>query len=136
MLLGELGFWDQVWLALIDKGAIAAVAAAGGFWLARILERFRVDLAQQADKERLRAQRQLDYVERQLSEFYYPIYIRLRTDGAVWDTILARGKDDPLRKAIGEQTEKNVLLPNHEAIVAIIQSKIHLAELDQTIKLP
>ena len=32
---------------------------------------------------------------------------------------------------VGTQIEKDVLLPNHKAIVAIIQSKIHLAESDE-----
>jgi hypothetical protein len=62
----------------------------------------------------------------------HPIYIRLHIDGATWERILDRHHgNDELRKRIGEEIEKNVILPNHEAIVAIIQSKIHLAEADQ-----
>jgi hypothetical protein len=132
MLLAELRFEQQIWLTILDKFALAALAAIGGFWLNRILERFKSDRARENERERLRAQKQLDYLERQLSEFYYPIYIRLYVDGAVWTKILARDKNDELRKAVGEHIEKNVLLPNHEAIVSIIQSKIHLSESDKT----
>jgi hypothetical protein len=110
---------------------IAAIAAAAGFWLSRLLERMKADLALQKDQERIRTEKRLDYLERQLSEFYYPLYIGLHVDGAVWDTILARDKDDEIRKKIGEQIDKDVLLPNHEKLILVIQSKIHLAEADQ-----
>jgi hypothetical protein len=94
------------------------------------IEEFRSVLGRQSDRERLLAQKHLDYLERQLTEFYYPLYIGLYVDSAVWDTILARNKDDPLRKAIGERIEKDVLLPNHDRMLSVIQSKIHLADAD------
>ena len=125
-------FNEQLTITLIDKALIGALVLIAGFWLNRILERFKSDRARENERERLRAQKHLDYLERQLSEFYYPIYVRLHIDGATWDRILDRNKgNDEVRRRIGEEIEKNVLLPNHEATVAIIQSKIHLAESDQ-----
>ena len=125
-------FNEQLVITLIDKAAIGALLLIAGFWLNRILERFKSERARENERERLRAQKHLDYLERQLSEFYYPIYVRLHVDGATWDRILDRSKGhDELRQRIGTEIEKNVLLPNHEAIVSIIQTKIHLAESDQ-----
>jgi hypothetical protein len=125
-------FNEQLIITIVDKAAIGALLLIAGFWLNRFLERFKADHARENERERLRAQKHLDYLDRQLSEFYYPIYIRLHIDGATWERILDRHHgNDELRKRIGEEIEKNVLLPNHEAIVAIIQSKIHLAEADQ-----
>jgi hypothetical protein len=127
----EENFGQKVWLLVIDKLLIAAIAAAAGFWLSRLLENVKADLALQNERKRIRGEKQLDYLERQLSEFYYPLYIGLHVDGAVWNTILARDRGDDLREKIGEQIEKDVLLPNHEKMISIIQSKIHLAEADQ-----
>lgn len=125
-------FNEQLIITLVDKGAIGAVVLIGAFWLNKFLERFKAERARDNERERLRAQKHLDYLDRQLSEFYYPIYIRLFIDSATWERILDRHRgDDELRKRIGEEIEKNVILPNHEAIVSIIQSKIHLAEDDR-----
>jgi hypothetical protein len=125
-------FKEQLIITIVDKAAIGALLLIAGFWLNRFLERFKADRARENERERLRAQKHLDYLDRQLSEFYYPIYIRLHVDGAIWEHILdwEHGNNE-LRERIGEEIEKNVLLPNHEAIVAVIQSKIHLAEADQ-----
>ena len=124
-------FKEQLIITIVDKAAIGALVLIVAFGLNRVLERFKADRARENDRERVREQKQLDYIERQLSEFYYPIYIRLHIDGATWRRILDRehGNDD-LRSKVGTAIETDVLLPNHEAIVAIIQSKIHLAEED------
>jgi hypothetical protein len=127
-----MNFREQLVITIIDKAAIGALLLIAAFGLNRLIERFKAAMARENDRERLRTQKQIEYIERQLSEFYYPIYVRLHVDGATWRRILDRqhGNDD-LRSRVGAQIEKDVLLPNHEAIVAIIQSKIHLAESDQ-----
>jgi hypothetical protein len=125
-------FKEQLTITLIDKAAIGVLILVAAYWVNRALERFKADQTRQSDRERLRIQKQVEYLDRQLSEFYYPIYIRLHIDGATWNRILDRehGSED-LRARVGSEIEKDVLLPNHEAIVQIIQSKIHLAESDQ-----
>ena len=126
-----MNFREELIITIVDKAAIGGLVLIAGFWLNRFLERFKADRARENERERVRAQKHLDYLDRQLSEFYYPIYIRLFIDGATWERILDRRTgNDELRKRIGDEIEKNVILPNHEAIVGIIQSKIHLAEDD------
>src|SRR5437879_461411 len=125
-------FKEQLIVTVVDKAAIGGLLLFGGFWLNRLLEGFKAERSRDNERERLRAQKHLDYLDRQLSEFYYPIYIRLFIDGATWERILDRHRgDDELRKRVGEEIERTVILPNHEAIVDIIQSKIHLAEDDE-----
>lgn len=124
-------FYEQLTITLVDKAAIGALLLLAGFGLNRLLERFKADRARENEREKLRNQKQVDYLERQLSEFYNPICIRLHIDGATWRRILDRQHgDDDLRSKVGRQIEKDVLLPNHEAVVSIIQSKIHLAVAD------
>lgn len=77
------------------------------------------------------AQKQLDLLERQLAEFYWPLYLRLEKDNAVWGKILHRDdRTDPIRQKVAWQIESEFLLPNHEAIIKIVEEKIHLANPD------
>ena len=71
-------------------------------------------------------------LEKRLSQFYWPIYLRLQRDNVVWSKILDRdGQSDDEHRQLGRQIEKGVLLPNHSEIVKIIESNIHLAALDK-----
>jgi|RhiMetdeSRZDD1v2_1073273.scaffolds.fasta_scaffold280330_3 hypothetical protein len=123
---------EEIIKILLDKLAIGGLLLLVGFLINKSIERFR---SAQALKNELNKQRfvtQLQFIERQLSEFYWPIYLRLQKDNAVWRRILDRQKDadDPLHK-IGAEIEGNFILPNHGEIVKIIEEKIHLAKLDE-----
>src|SRR6185295_3529658 len=79
----------------------------------------------------LRRNKKLELLERQLSEFYWPVYLRLQKDNAVWQKILdSRNKEDSLRQRVGTEIEKTFILPNHDEIIKLIESKIHLAKAD------
>lgn len=62
-------------------------------------------------------------LETQLSEFYWPIYLRLIQNEATWEHLLG--------SPFGRVFEKEIVLPNHEAIVARIQGCAHLADADR-----
>lgn len=71
-------------------------------------------------------------LEKRLSQFYWPVYIRLQRDNVVWQKILDReNQSDTERQQLAFQIEQGVLLPNHAEIVKIIESNIHLAALDK-----
>jgi hypothetical protein len=71
-------------------------------------------------------------LERRLSEFYWPIYLRLQRDNVVWEKILEREHpSDHERRDLAYQIEQDILLPNHSEIVKIIESNIHLAGADK-----
>lgn len=71
--------------------------------------------------------KQIDLISQQLSEFYLPLYFHLEKDNAVWEKILDRNKEDPLRQKVAKEIEKNFILANHEEIIKIIESKFYLA---------
>jgi hypothetical protein len=77
----------------------------------------------------------LQRVERQLSEFYWPVYLRLQKDNTVWRRLLDKDREaeDP-RSRIGSRIEADVILPNHRELVEIIEAKIHLAEADAALQ--
>lgn len=69
-----------------------------------------------------------DFIDRQLSEFYYPIKLRLEKDTAVWQ--LSGQLSEKNRKKTGDDfskyIENSVIIPNHEEIVGIISKNFGL----------
>jgi hypothetical protein len=66
--------------------------------------------------------------ERQLSEFYWPIYIRLYNNNAVWLRLIEKDSlSDNIGNKIAEKIEDEVILKNHLEIENIIKSSIHIA---------
>lgn len=122
---------EQLFASFIDKLLLAGILAYVVYRMNRLLEEVRRRNAAANDMARLVNTKRLDYLERQLAEFYWPLYIRLHCDNAVWDKILDRRKaQDRLGRDVGSEVESRFILPNHEEAVRIIQSKIHLAEDD------
>lgn len=105
---------DEVIKILLDKLAIGGLLLLAGFLVNISIERFKAAQALANDLHKQKFATQLQLIERQLSEFYWPIYLRLQKDNVVWRRILDRKKaqDDPLQK-IGTEIEANFILPNH-----------------------
>jgi hypothetical protein len=143
-------FFDKLILTVVDKGLLVILALIVGLWVNRVLETFKTQQAtlletfrgQQAlsleafksqrsfenELARLRDAKHIDFLEKQLSQFYWPIYMRLEIDSAVWEKILdRRNGEDEVRRKIGAEIEKTFILPNHEEIVRLMESNIHLA---------
>jgi hypothetical protein len=116
---------------VVDKLAIGLLIVLAGYILNRAIERFKAAEALRNELSKQRFAAKLARVERQLSEFYWPVYLRLQMDNTVWERLLDKNRDegDPL-KILGNQIEVDFLLPNHREIVKIIESKIQLAEPD------
>jgi hypothetical protein len=136
-------FRQKVILTLLDKGALALLALAAGYWVSRKLQDYKGSqdriLALEEDKaslaNELEKQRQtlrLEFREEQLSKFYWPIFFRFKKDSATWKLIpqLSRQKR-LLPDDIGRKMELSFIIPNHEEIVAILESNVHLAQANE-----
>lgn len=123
----SLNLKESIILAVVDKGLLALILAIAGFWLNRNLEAFKSKSALKNDLERLRDQKQLDLLQAQLSQFYWPVYLGLQVDNAVWEKILQRESIDQVGAAVGRRIESDFILPNHDAVVKTITANIHLA---------
>lgn len=74
----------------------------------------------------------VEELEKRLSLFYWPIYLRLQRDNVVWRKILERqNHSDEERKKLAFQIEEGILLPNHLEIIKIIEANMHLAGADK-----
>jgi hypothetical protein len=66
--------------------------------------------------------------ERQLSEFYWPIYIRHHENNTLRIRGLSKGADfDNTSNKIAISIENNVIMKNNQEIVDIIMSNIHIS---------
>ena len=105
--------------------SLAAGAALKTLWDSYVDKRKEIEL----QTWRIRAEQ----LEKRLSQFYWPIYLRLQRDNVVWKRILDRQTSiDDERSRLAYQIEESVLLPNHAEIVKIIESNMHLAGADVT----
>src|SRR5689334_15499322 len=96
---------DSILLAIVDKLLIAGLILIIGAWLNRSLEQLRArhsasleiqkqqqnialetlkaERARLAQAQQLHNAKRVDYLEKQLSEFYWPLYALLAVDAAV-----------------------------------------------------
>ncbi|MDR6520295.1 hypothetical protein J2789_002980 [Variovorax paradoxus] len=141
-VLRDPAFIEKVLLALLDKGALAIILVAVGLWANQKLESFKADIriAELAQRDKVELQKQLEatrrdielkFRERQLSMFFWPLYLRLEKDSAIWQRVATISNDG--RRALPADAsgiiERDVL-KNHEEMVKVIEANIHLAGTD------
>jgi hypothetical protein len=134
MLFDEAMTNDLIKIAA-DKLAIGLLIIFAGYMVNRAIEKYKAAQALRSEFSKQRFAATLQRLERQLSEFYWPVYLRLQKDNTVWRRLLDKTKeeDNPLRR-IGSRIEKDFILPNHAELVKIIETKIHLAEPDAALQ--
>jgi hypothetical protein len=133
---------DELFNILLDKGLLALIILIVGFYFNRLIEKIRLGNSRIIELERLKGNlendllkdkrlRKLTYLEKQLSEFYWPIFIRLQKDNVLWERVPNFfDNSNSLPQETNDYLEKEVLLRNHEEIGQIIESNFHLAEAD------
>jgi len=126
-----MNFQEQLIITLIDKLAIGVLLLLGGFLLNRAIERYKSRQALENQMAKIRDEKRLKFLERQLSGFYWPLYMRLEKDRSIWKRILDVNKEPgSLDQRMGLEIEKGVILPNHRAMIQLIETRIHLAQPD------
>ncbi|MGH7843438.1 MAG: hypothetical protein ACREQT_18215 [Candidatus Binataceae bacterium] len=119
-------FYEQLTTTVLDKLLIAILLLMAGFWLNTKLERLKTDLNLRSDV----AKEQRQELGQELSQFYYPIYLRLEKDNTVWKRFLG-SEQKPGEEKIEVELERSFILPNHDQIVKIIDEHIDLVKDDQ-----
>jgi hypothetical protein len=130
---------DSIILAIIDKFLIGVILLIAGDWINKRFEKFKVETNRKsAEKQKIfelenqlalsRLNAELELIEKQISDFYWPIYLRLEKDNTMWQRISCLSADkNVLPGAASDLIEKEFILKNHQEIVEIIESKIYLA---------
>ena len=118
--------WVRVFLAeLLSAVAIAGlIAFLGKQWVTRLFdrhaERLKHELGIDATKRELLARSQIEFRERQLAEFYGPIYAYLKRGRPIYD-LWQMGKLKEI-----EKTLRDLFIDANDEIVRIILTKAHL----------
>jgi len=106
---------------LISSIFLPAIIAAIGFILKSIHD---VRLSMRNKK--------IEILENKLQNFYWPVLIRIEKDNAIWGMILSKREDpESLQYKLASTIEKKYVLQNHQEILEIISSYMHLAEPDK-----
>lgn len=112
----------KVWMQL--STVIPIVAIIVGFYMNVRLENVKRENVAYAESRAT----QRAFVDKQLSDFYYPIHLRLQKDTAVWTLAKQLHKDgvDYDAEKFSKFIESNILVPNHKEIIAIIDKNFML----------
>lgn len=103
---------------------IPIVAIIISFLTNSVLERNKI--ASASRQEQLRSDR--EFINKQLSDFYYPIFLRLEKDSATWTLASQLSKDVRARTTpqFSDYIESDILIPNHEETIKIIDDGLSL----------
>jgi hypothetical protein len=83
------------------------------------LERFKGVIGTEEAANQRRFNQLLSFRAEQLSEFYWPIYIRLQIDNVVWERALGLQNPNRLPGEVGKPMEQ-FILDNHKEILKIL----------------
>jgi hypothetical protein len=125
-------FREEIIKTIIDKGLLAIIIIFITYKVNQIseVEKNKADLEQEITKSK--RQIRIQNLEKQLSVFYWPIYLRLQKDNALWHRIGSlSGTSDTLPREIGNNIERAYIIKNHNEIVDIIDKNIYLSQLSQ-----
>jgi hypothetical protein len=119
----------SVILKLMNETLIATLSAIAGF-IGKALWDFY--FAKKKERETLALTKKIEFLERQLSEFYWPVYLRLQKSTIVTNRIHdVREEQSSLKFKLIAEIEKSLILPNHDETVKIIETHIYLAQPDE-----
>jgi hypothetical protein len=85
-------------------------------------------LRRRDDVHKFLLDKRVQFLEEQLSKFYWPIYLHLQKDNLIWERLKERTQDqDSAQSRLSLQIESGVILPNHKEALAMIEEYLHLA---------
>jgi hypothetical protein len=109
-------FRHDLIVTIIDKLLIALILIGAGLWANQNLEVFKSRQARHSEV----VSAKIEFIQSQLSEFYWPLLFRLEKDNAVWTRIM-----NP-EKRLAANIEEKFILPNHDEILQLLDSKSYL----------
>jgi hypothetical protein len=109
----------------MKSALLTALAAIAGFVAKSLWD---IYWRRREQHETFIRQKRVDFLERQLSLFYWPLYLHLQKNNVIWEHLIhGRAVDDSIKRQVDEGLE-SFFLPNHEMIVKIIESNVYLAQ--------
>ena len=120
---------------IVEKGLLAIILSIVGFWLSRYLEIGKQNNLLKNKIIETNRDKRMSNVEKQLAQFYYPIYFRLQKDNALWQlSPQLSGISGSLPPETNALIENEYILKNHFEIRSLIENNIHLIEIDDALQ--
>jgi len=113
----------------LPTSVLAALWGAATF-VAGVSTKGAVDswLRRRDDRQQYVLDKRVQFLEEQLSRFYWPIYLHLQKDNLIWERLRERTEDpESAQSKLSIQIESGVILPNHKEALAVIEGNLHLA---------
>ena len=110
--------------------SFGAVAWSGVTFLAGIASKGAIDsyLRRREEAHRFVLDKRVRFLEQQLSQFYWPMYLHLQKDNLYWERLRERTQDpESSQSRLSLQIESGVILPGHKEAMAVIEANLHLA---------
>jgi hypothetical protein len=107
-----------------------ALAWSGVTFLAGIASKGAIDsyLRRKEEAHKFVLDKRVQFLEQQLSQFYWPMYLHLQKDNLYWERLMERNQDpESSQSRLSLQIESGVILPGHREAMAVIQANLHLA---------
>jgi hypothetical protein len=116
---------------IVEKGLLALIIAIAGYWISKYLEISKQKITLQNKIRETNRDKIYTIVEKQLSNFYYPIYFRLQKDNALWKlSSQLYGERSTMPQETNDIIEREYILKNHNEVLSIIENNIHFIEMD------
>jgi hypothetical protein len=106
------------------------VAWSGVTFLAGVASKGIIDsyLRRNEEARRFVLDKRVRFLEQQLSQFYWPIYLHLQKENLYWERLRERTQDpESSQSRLSIQIESGVILPSHKEAMAVIEANLHLA---------
>ncbi len=110
--------------------SFGAVAWSGVTFLAGIASKGAIDsyLRRREEAHKFVLDKRVRFLEQQLSQFYWPMYLHLQKDNLYWERLRERNQDpESSQSKLSLQIESGVILPSHKEAMAVIEANLHLA---------
>lgn len=131
---------EEIILVLLDKLAIALLILIAGYFLNKLIERFKAEQSLRKQYESLRDETKLTHIQRQIEELYSPLHALQTTSRIVYD--IANQKRAGMRGQSRTDVSKEeaeiwryfvekYFLPFNKQMADLIRSKVHLMETEE-----
>jgi hypothetical protein len=110
--------------------SFGALAWSGVTFLAGIASKGAIDsyLRRKEEAHKFVLDKRVRFLEQQLSQFYWPMYLHLQKDNLYWERLMERNQDpESSQSRLSLQIESGVILPGHKEAMAVIEANLHLA---------
>lgn len=87
------------------------------------------------DATKLAINKRIEFIEKQLTHFYWPILFYLKKSDVVWQRIVQQiGVDDPLSRELNNKLGRNFFYPNNQKVLQVIENNYYLAQPDEQLE--